>query len=97
VKVLHTDLRIVYYHDEDAEEAGRYVDFPSPTLRINTAYSQETQARTKIHEYFHALYRLVHDPDADTITEEEAVRLFEGGVDDLCKQNWKELEALRKD
>lgn len=95
MKLLHTRLKIDYYNDEEDDCCGLYVDHPSPTLRINTAFSAQTQARTKIHEYFHALYRMVHDPDDDTITEEQAARLFELGVEDLVKQNWPELEALR--
>jgi hypothetical protein len=97
MRVLHTDLTIEYFNDEESDNCGQYMDYPSPTVRINTAYSLEQQSTTKIHEYFHALYRLVHDPDEDSLTEEQAARLFELGVQDLVIQNWKELEALRKD
>ena len=95
MKVLHVKLGIEYHDDPEDDYTGLYIDYPRPTLRINTAFDLETQARTKIHEYFHALFRMVHDPDEDTISEEQAARLFELGVEDLVKQNWKELEALR--
>lgn len=87
MKVLHTDIIIEYFNDKEVELQGEYTDLPVPTVRINTAYSLESQTSTKIHEYFHGLYRLVHDPDEDSLTEEQAARLFELGVVDLAKQN----------
>lgn len=94
MKVLHVNVVVEYINDPESDNCGTYVDQPTPTITINTSYDLQTQARTKIHEYFHALIGMVTDAN-EPLSEEAAARLFELGVVDLARQNWKELEALR--
>ena len=95
MRCLLTNLRVEFAHLPESDCCGQYFDHPTPTVQINTAYSEQVQIRTQVHEYFHALYRQVHDPDDDTITEEQAARLFELGVHDLVRHSWPLLQRLR--
>lgn len=92
MKVLHTLVEIKPVKGLDS--CGQYYDQPHPTIEINTDYEHLVQLSTTVHEYFHALFRQVADPD-EQLTEEQAARLFELGVQDLVRQNWELLEALR--
>jgi Zn-dependent peptidase ImmA (M78 family) len=95
VKILHTDVRIEYINDPNADFQGHYSDYPRPTIVINTAYSLHTQARTKVHEYIHALLPQVLDIGEDAYTEEEVARLFELAIMDLIRNNWSLLTDLK--
>lgn len=93
MKILGQEVLIKRSKRRKSDTMGEYREVPGPTIWINTKMGKPSQAGTLIHEYFHAVAALVHDPDTD-ITEETAARLFETGVRDLWFNNRELLEAL---
>lgn len=96
IKVLGRPVKLVHkqFRKDSKDEAGNYSEHPKPTIMVNTkGFDEHSQARTVIHEYFHAMAWAVTDPD-EPMSQETAARLFEQGVADLWLNNHVLLEDL---